>query len=118
MDSFGSTAAILPERVIAAILPETNLHVKSSIVAILRQYCQTMLQQYCRNRLPEALYFGKGKPFCFTILLKAWLGNKKKQLSAVYCKLIFVAKNLIGPLSCDCKNAYVFHSRQQMRRMC
>ena len=70
MDSFGSIAAILPERAIAAILPETNLHVKSSIAAILRQYCQTMLQQYCCNRLSEALYFGKGKPFCFTILLK------------------------------------------------
>ena len=45
MDSSGSTAAILPERVIAAILPETNLHAKSSIAAILRQYCQNMLQQ-------------------------------------------------------------------------
>ena len=60
--------AVLPERVIATILPETNLHVKSSIAAILRQYCQTMLQQYCCNRLPEALYFGKEKSFCFTIL--------------------------------------------------
>ena len=37
--------AVLPERVIAAILPETNLHVKSSIAAILGQYCQTILQQ-------------------------------------------------------------------------
>ena len=71
VDSFGSIAAILPERVIAAILPETNLHVKS----VLQQYCQTMLQRYCCSRLPEALYFGKGKPFCFTILLKVWLGN-------------------------------------------
>ena len=69
--------------------------------------------------LPEALYFGKGKPFCFTILLKVWLGNeKKKKLSAVYCKLTFVAKNLTDPLSCDCKNACVYHSRQQIWRMC
>ena len=75
MDSFGSIVAILPERVIAAILPETNLHVKFSIAAILRQYYQTMLQQYCCNRLPEVLYFGKGKSFCFTVLLKVWLGN-------------------------------------------
>ena len=48
VDSFGSIAAILPERVIVAILPETNLHAKSSIAAILRQYCQTV-QQYCCN---------------------------------------------------------------------
>ena len=47
VDSFGSIPAIMPERVIAAILPETNLHAKSSIAAILRQYCQTMLQQHC-----------------------------------------------------------------------
>ena len=46
---FCSIAAMLPERVIAAILPETNLHAKSSIAAILRQYCQNMLQRYCGN---------------------------------------------------------------------
>ena len=28
-----------------------------------------------------------------------------------------MAKSLIGPLSCDCKNACVFHSRQQIWRM-
>ena len=60
MDSFGSFAAILPESVIAAILPETNLHAKSIIAAILWQYCQNMLQQYCCNIPPKALYFGKG----------------------------------------------------------
>ena len=40
-----------------------------------------------------------------------WLkhyGRPEKTLSAVYCKLTFVAENLIGPLSCDCKNACVF----------
>ena len=42
---------------------------------------------------------------------------KKKKLLAVYCKLTFVAKSLTGPLSCDCKNACVFHSRQQILRM-
>ena len=63
-----------------AILPETNLHVKSTIAAILRQYCQTMLQQYCCNKLPEALYFGKGKPFCFTTvyIIKSLAGELKK----------------------------------------
>ena len=46
--------AVLPERVIAAKLPETNLHAKSSIAAILQQYCQKLicmrnplLLQYC-----------------------------------------------------------------------
>ena len=42
--------------------------------------------------------------------MKSLAGELKKKLSAVYCKLTFVAKNLIGPLSCDCKNACVFHS--------
>ena len=50
--------------------------------------------------------------------MKSLAGELKKKLSAVYCKLTFVAKNLIGPLSCDCKNACVFHSRQQIWRMC
>ena len=45
VDNFGSIAAILPERVIAAILPETNLHVKSSIAAILPDYVAAILLQ-------------------------------------------------------------------------
>ena len=59
VDSFGSIAAIMPEKVtvIAAILPETNLHAKSSITTILRQYCQNMLQQHCGT--VAAIYFQK-----------------------------------------------------------
>ena len=34
---------------IAAILPETNLHAKSSIAATLQQYCQKLLLQYCQK---------------------------------------------------------------------
>ena len=70
VDSFGCIATILPERVIAAILSETNLHVKSSIAAILWQYCQTMLQQYCCNRLQGALYmyFGTLRENLFALL--------------------------------------------------
>ena len=56
---------------IAAILPETNLHAKSSIAATLQQYCcniarncccniAVILSQYCGNVLPEGLYFDKG----------------------------------------------------------
>ena len=49
------------------------------------------------------------KTFLLYYIIKSLAGElKKKQLSAVYCKLTFVAKNLIGPLSCDCKNACVF----------
>ena len=70
------------------------------------------------NYPDPTLYFGKGKLFALLYYLKFGWGIKKKQLPAVYCKLIFVAKNLIGPLSCDCKNACVFHSRQQIWRMC
>ena len=43
MDSFGSIAAILPERDIVAILPKTNLHVKSSIAAVLPDYVAAIL---------------------------------------------------------------------------
>ena len=49
MDSFGSIAAILPERVIAAILPETNLHGEiqycSNIAAVLPDYVAAILLQ-------------------------------------------------------------------------
>ena len=45
VDSFGSIAAILPERVIAAILPETNLHVKS----VLQQYCGSIARLCCSD---------------------------------------------------------------------
>ena len=38
LDGFHSIAAILPERIIPAILQETNLHTKSSIAAILPEY--------------------------------------------------------------------------------
>ena len=34
---------------VAAILPETNLHAKSSIATTLQQYCQKLLLQYFRN---------------------------------------------------------------------
>ena len=45
MDSFGSIAAVLLERVIAAILPETNLHMKSSIAAVLPDNVAAILLQ-------------------------------------------------------------------------
>ena len=112
MDSFGSIAAILSEKVIAAILPETNLHVKSSIAAVLPDYVAAIgCQKPCilvRDNLFALLYY----------LKFGWGIKKKKKLSAVYCKTTCVAKNLIGPLSCDCKNACVFHSRQHIWRMC
>ena len=65
----GNIAAILPKLdlwIVLAVLPQYcqkdffNLHAKSSIAAILLQYCQKMLQQYCCTILPEALYFGNG----------------------------------------------------------
>ena len=63
MDSFGSIAAILPERVIATILPETNLHVKSSIAAILPDYVAAIgCQKPCilvRENLFALLYYEK-----------------------------------------------------------
>ena len=37
--------AVLPERVIAAILPETNLHVKS----VLQQYCGSIARLCCSD---------------------------------------------------------------------
>ena len=47
-------------------------------------------------------------------IIKSLAGElEQKNLSAVYCKLTFVAKNLTGPLSCDSNNACVFHSRQK-----
>ena len=54
LDGFGSIAAILPERIIPAILRETCLHTKSGIAAILPQYCQNALQSniaaiYCQK---------------------------------------------------------------------
>ena len=45
VDSFSSIAAILPERVTAAILAETNLHVKSSTAAVLPDYVAAILLQ-------------------------------------------------------------------------
>ena len=113
VDSFGSIAAILPERVITEILPETNLNVKS----VLQQYCETMLQRYCCNRCQKPCILVRENLFALLYYSKFGWGIKKKKLSAVYCKLTFVAKNLIGLLSCDCKNACVFHSRQQIWRM-
>ena len=111
MDRFGR----LPERVIAAILPETNLHVKSSIAAILPDCCSNIAAISCQK--PCILV--RENHFAYYIIKSLAVElKKKKKLSAVYCKLTFVAKNLIGPLSCDCKNACVFHSRQQIWRMC
>ena len=85
VDSFGSIAAILPERVIAAILPDTNLHVKSSIAAILWQYCQTMLQQYCCNRLPEACILVRENlvVLLYYIYYKSLAGELKKTFGCV-----------------------------------
>ena len=102
---FCSIAAMLPGRVIAAILPETNLHAKSSIAAVLPEYVAAILRQYCCNILPEALYFGKGNYplFCKHALrssLECETGptvepfreknnNVKPASHKMYCLLIF-----------------------------
>ena len=46
----------------------TDSHAKS-IATILQQYCQKLLLQYCRNILPEGLYFDKGNDYyqCFPL---------------------------------------------------
>ena len=49
--SFGSISTTLPVRVIAAILPESNLHAKSSIVAVLPDYVAATLWQYIARSL-------------------------------------------------------------------
>ena len=60
LDGFGNIVAILPERIIPAILQETNLHTKSNIAAILPECIAVILLQYCHKTLPQVLYFGKG----------------------------------------------------------
>ena len=42
----------IAEKIIPAILRETNLHTKSSIAAILPECIAVILPQYCRNILP------------------------------------------------------------------
>ena len=79
-----------------AILPETNLHVKSSIA---RLCCSNIAAIGCQK--PYILV----RENLFALLYYEKFGWGIKKLSAVYCKLTFVAKNLIGPLSCNCKNA-------------
>ena len=88
---------------------------------VLQQYCGSIARLCCSN----IAAIGCQKPCIlvrenlFALLYYEKFGwGIKKKLLAVYCKLTFVAKNLIGPLSCDCKNACVFHSRQPIWRMC
>ena len=129
----GSIAVILPKLdlwIVLAVLPQYCQK------GLLRQYCQKLicmwnpvLRQYCgsiaRTCCSNIAAIGCQRPCIlvrenlFALLYYEKFGwGIKKKLPAVYCKLTFVAKNLIGPLSCDCKNACVFHSRQQIWRTC
>ena len=65
LDGFGSIEAILPERIIPAILQEL-ICIRNPV---LPQYCQNVLLQYCCNILPEAMYFGRVYISFFLFLL-------------------------------------------------
>ena len=59
VDSFGSIVAILPQYCQKGLLRQYCQKLICMGNPVLPQ-CQTMLQQFCCNILPEALYFGKG----------------------------------------------------------
>ena len=82
VDSFGSIAAILPERVIAAILPEANLHAKSSIARIC---CSNIAAIYCQ----KSCILVRGFKITSHLATKLKMNKRRKEL--FYSKVVPVS---------------------------